>query len=66
MEVNMVFEEFMMCPLRKNPISLGKTTEMIREKVEHCCRWNQEEEIMGIAESLEDGGSGVDSSGGLR
>nr|AAT85015.1 hypothetical protein [Oryza sativa Japonica Group]ABF96665.1 retrotransposon protein, putative, unclassified [Oryza sativa Japonica Group] len=51
---------------RKNPISLGKTTEMTREKVEHCCRWNQEEEIMGIAESLEDGGSGVDSSGGLR
>ncbi len=41
-------------------------TEMIGEKVEHCCRWNQKEEITWIAESLEDGGSGVDSLGGLR
>ncbi len=64
MEVNMVFEEFMMCPLRKNPISLGKTTEMIGEKVEHCCRWIQEEEIIGIAESLQGGGSSAGSSGG--
>ncbi len=33
--------------------------------MEHCCRWIQEEEITGISESLEDGGSGVDSSGGF-
>nr|AAK27824.1 hypothetical protein [Oryza sativa Japonica Group]AAP54206.1 hypothetical protein LOC_Os10g33020 [Oryza sativa Japonica Group] len=50
--------------LGRNPISLGKTTEMIGKKVEHCCRWIQEEEIAGIAESLQGGGSGAGSSGG--
>lgn len=37
---------------RKDPISLGKTIIIIREKVEYCCRWSQEEDVTGITESL--------------
>nr|BAD16911.1 hypothetical protein [Oryza sativa Japonica Group]BAD16946.1 hypothetical protein [Oryza sativa Japonica Group] len=50
----MVFGESMMGQLGRNPISLGKTTVMIDEKAERCCRWSQEEEITGRVESLED------------
>jgi hypothetical protein len=35
-----------------NSISLGKTTEMVGEKVDHCCTWSQEGKLIGIAESL--------------
>ncbi len=38
---------------------------VIGEKVEHCCRWSQEEEITGIAESLVYGESGEGLSGQL-
>ena len=38
MKVNMVFGESMMGQLGRNSISLGKTTVVIGEKVEHCCR----------------------------
>ena len=61
---NMVFGESMMGQLGRNPILLGKTTMMIDEKAECCCRWSQEEEITGIVDSLEGGESGVCSSGG--
>ena len=50
-------------------ISLGKTTDswfkfMLGEKVGHCCRSSLEEEVTGIAESFEDGGSGGSLSDG--
>jgi hypothetical protein len=62
--MNMVFGESMMWQLGRNPILIGNTTVMIGEKVEHCCRWSPEEEVIEIAESLEGGGSSAGSSGG--
>jgi hypothetical protein len=49
---------------RKGLISLGKAAVMIGENVKHCCRWSPSKQIAGIAESVESGGSGTDSSSG--
>ncbi len=62
----MVFKEFSMWQLERCPISHGKMTAMIRDKVEHCCRRSPVKDVIGIAESLDSGGSSADLSGGLQ
>lgn len=59
----MVFGESSMCQVRRSPTSLGKTTVIIEEKVEHCSRWGREEEVIETMESLKGDGSSADSLG---
>ena len=66
MKETIVIMEFSMWHLERRPISHGKMSAMIRDKVEHCCRRSPVKDVIGIAESLDSGGSSADLSGGLQ